>query len=76
MAEGAERYASRMGTDVQNAPERHPSIMRRAVAGLVLVAAVVLALHFVVSLVVAVFWFVLAAVVIVAVLWALKTILW
>jgi hypothetical protein len=65
-----------MRTDVQNVPERHPSIMRRAVAGLVLVAAVVLALHFIVSLVVAVFYFVLAVAIIVAVAWALKTIFW
>lgn len=76
MFERTERYAFPMRTDVQNVPERHPSIMRRAVAGLVLVAAVVLALHFVVSLVVAVFYFVLAAAVIVAVIWALKTIFW
>ncbi|HWD63694.1 MAG TPA: hypothetical protein VG405_00845 [Solirubrobacteraceae bacterium] len=65
-----------MRTEVQNVPERRPSIMRRAVAGLVVVAAVVLALHFIVSLVVAVFYFVLAVAVIVAVLWALKTLIW
>lgn len=65
-----------MRTDVQNAPERHPSIMRRAVATLVLVAAVVLAIHFIVGLVVAVFYFVLAVAVILAIFWALKTILW
>lgn len=73
----AERYAFPMPTDVQKLPEsRHPSILRRAVAGLVLVAAAVLAVHFIVGLVVAVFYFVAAVAVIVAVLWALKTIFW
>lgn len=65
-----------MRTDIQQAPERHPSILRRAAAGLVLVAAAVLAFHFIVGLVVTVFYFVLTLAVIVAVLWALKTIIW
>ncbi len=65
-----------MRTDVQNVPERRPSLARRAVAGLVAVAAVVLAIHFVIGLIMTVFYFVLAVAVIVAVLWALKTILW
>ena len=65
-----------MPTDVQKAPERHPTIFRRAVAGLVLVAAAVLIFHFIAGLVVAVFYVVLTVAVIVAVLWALKTIFW
>jgi hypothetical protein len=65
-----------MRTDVQNVPERHPSIVRRAVAGLVLVAGVVLVFHFVAGLLVAVFYVVAAVAVIVAVLWALKTLVW
>jgi hypothetical protein len=65
-----------MRTDVQNVPERHPSIVRRAVAGLVLVAAVVLVFHFIVGLIVTVFYVVAAVAVIVAVLWALKTLVW
>jgi hypothetical protein len=65
-----------MRTDVQNVPERHPSIVRRAVAGLVLVAAAVLAFHFIVGLIVTVFYVVAAVAVIVAVLWALKTLVW
>ncbi len=65
-----------MPGDVQRAPEQHPSIFRRAVAGLVLVAAAVLLFHFIAGLVVAVFYFVATLAVIVAVLWALKTIFW
>lgn len=66
-----------MSGDVQNVPKaQHPSILRRAVAGLVLIAVAVLAVHFIVGLVVAVFYFVVAVAAIVAVLWALKTIFW
>ncbi len=65
-----------MRTDVQNVPERHPSIVRRAVAALVLVAGVVLVFHFVVGLIVTVFYVVAAVAVIAAVLWALKTLVW
>jgi hypothetical protein len=65
-----------MRTDVQKAPERHPTILRRAVAGLVLVAAALLIIHFIAGLIVAVFYVVATLAVIVAVLWALKTIFW
>lgn len=65
-----------MRTDVQNVPERHPSIVRRAVAGLVVVAGVVLVFHFIVGLIVTVFYVVAAVAVIAAVLWALKTLVW
>jgi hypothetical protein len=44
-------------------------------AGLVLVAAAALVIHFAVGLVVAVFWTAVVLVAIVAVLWALKTLL-
>jgi len=49
-----------------------PPILRRAVAALVLVAIGVLVFHFVVSLVITVFWIVAVIAVIVAVLWAVK----
>jgi uncharacterized membrane protein YccC len=49
-----------------------PPILRRAVAALVLVAIGVLVFHFVVSLVITVFWVVAVIAVIVAVLWAVK----
>jgi hypothetical protein len=50
-------------------------VLRRVTAGLVLVAAAALVIHFAVGLVVAVFWTAVVLVAIVAVLWALKTIL-
>ena len=49
--------------------------MRKAVAGLVLVAVAALAIHFVIGLVVTVFWIALIVAVVAAVLWAVKTIL-
>lgn len=48
--------------------------MRRAVAALVLVAIGVLVFHFVVSLVITVFWIVAVIAVIAAVLWAVNEI--
>jgi hypothetical protein len=53
-----------------------PPILRRAAAGLVLALAAVLAVHFVIGLIMAVVYFVAVVAVIVAVAWALKTILW
>jgi len=47
-----------------------PPIMRRAVAALVLVAVGVLVFHFIVSLVMTVFWIVAIVAVIAAVVWA------
>jgi uncharacterized membrane protein YccC len=47
-----------------------PPIMRRAAAALVLVVAGVLVFHFVVGLVITVFWIVAVIAVIAAVLWA------
>jgi hypothetical protein len=47
---------------------------KRALAGLVLVAVAALAIHFIIGLVVTVFWIALIVAAVVAVLWALKTI--
>lgn len=52
-----------------------PPVMKRVVAGLVLIVVAALALHFIVSLVLAVFWVVVVIAAIVAVIWALNTIL-
>ncbi len=46
--------------------------MRRAVAGLILVAAAVLVFHIIAGLVVAVFWIVAVIAVIAAVVWAAR----
>jgi uncharacterized membrane protein YgaE (UPF0421/DUF939 family) len=53
-----------------------PSILRRLLAGVVLIAAVALALKLVIGFVIAIFWVVVTVAVIVAILWALKTLLW
>lgn len=64
-----------MGNDLEDRPAR-PPIVRRAVAGVVVVAAAALALHLVIGLVTAVFWFVVVIAAVAAVLWALKTLVW
>ena len=53
---------------------RHP-VVRRAFAGLVLVVAAALVLKVVIGFVIAIFWTVVAVAAVIAVLWALKTIL-
>jgi hypothetical protein len=51
-------------------------VLRRMTAGLVLLAVAALAIHLVIGLVLAVFWVAVVLVAAVAVLWALKTIVW
>jgi len=58
-----------MARQIESSRSR-PPIMRRAVAALVLVAIGVLVFHFVISLVITVFWIVAVVAVIAAVLWA------
>ncbi|MGH2858378.1 MAG: hypothetical protein ACRDMJ_12965 [Solirubrobacteraceae bacterium] len=50
-----------------------PPILKRAAAGLVLIAAAALAIHFVIGLIMTVFWIAVVVAAVVAVLWALKT---
>ncbi|HEY2316827.1 MAG TPA: hypothetical protein VGH67_00890 [Solirubrobacteraceae bacterium] len=64
-----------MNSDLERTRSR-PPILRKAVATLVLVAAVALVIHLVVGLVVAVFWIAVVVAAVVAVLWALKTLVW
>jgi hypothetical protein len=64
-----------MRSELEASPAR-PPILKRAFAGLVLIAAAALALKIVVGLVLAVFWFAVGIAVVIAVLWALKTIFW
>jgi uncharacterized membrane protein len=59
---------------LENRPERTP-VLRKAAAGLVLLAVAALVIHLAVGLIMAVFWVVVALVAVVAVLWALNTIL-
>jgi Flp pilus assembly protein TadB len=69
------RYASHMRNELEARPAR-PPILKRAVAGLILIAAAALAIHVVIGLVMTIFWVAVALVVAVAVIWALKTIVW
>jgi hypothetical protein len=59
----------------QEAPARTP-LMRRVLAFLVLVIAAVIAIKIVVGLVMSVFWILLGVAVVIAILWALKTLAW
>ena len=69
------RYAFRMARDIEHTRSR-PPVLRRAVALVVLVAVAALAVHLIVGLVMAVFWFVVVVAAIAAVLWAVKTLVW
>jgi hypothetical protein len=55
------------------ATRARPPILKRTAAALVLVAVAALAIHFLIGLVVAVFWVAVIVAAIVAVLWAVKT---
>jgi hypothetical protein len=57
------------------ASRSRPPILRKAAAGLILVAVAALAIHFVIGLVVAVFWIAVVVAAIVGVLWAVNTLL-
>jgi hypothetical protein len=57
------------------ASRSRPPILKKAAAGLILVAIAALAIHFVVGLVVAVFWIAVVVAAIVGVLWAVNTLL-
>jgi len=61
-----------MRTDLEAKPARTP-IVKRAAAGLILVAVAALAIHFVIGLIMTVFWLVVAVAAVIAVIWALKT---
>lgn len=61
--------------DYQVEPTRsRPPVLKRVAAGLVLIVAAALAIHFIIGLIMTVFWIVAIAAVVVAVIWALKTI--
>lgn len=53
-----------------------PPVLRRAVAGVVLIAVAALIVHAVIGMVLAVFWAIVAVAAILAVLWAVKTLVW
>ncbi len=64
-----------MQTELERRPARTP-ILRKAGAGLVLIVAAALAIHLVLSVATAIFWTVVTIAVVVAIIWALKTLIW
>jgi hypothetical protein len=64
-----------MRTEVEAQPH-HTPILRRAVAGVVLVVVAALAIKLAIGFVMAIFWTIVAVAAVVAVLWALKTLIW
>lgn len=66
-----------MRTDVEASPPAHkPSILRKAGAGVVLVIAAALILKVVIGFVIAIFWTVVIVAAVLAVLWAVKSLVW
>jgi hypothetical protein len=65
-----------MQTEIEAAPKRHTPVLRKALAGVVLIVAVALALKLVIGFVIAIFWTVVAIALAVAILWAIKTLVW
>lgn len=64
-----------MRNELEASPSR-PPILRRAVAGLVLIGAAALAIWIVIGIIKAVFFTAVVIVAVLAVLWALKTLVW
>ena len=69
----AARYAVIMDSQIE-ASRSKPPVLRRAVAGVVLVVAAALIIKLAIGFVMAIFWTVVVVAAIIAVLWALKTI--
>ena len=70
------RYASPMSTELEGRPEHHVSIVRKAFAGAVLVVAAALILKLLIGFVIAIFWVAVVVAAVIAVIWALKQIVW
>ena len=64
-----------MRTEIEAQPS-HTPVLRRALAGVVLIAVAALVVTLVVHVVMAIFWTLVAVAAVVAVLWALKTLFW
>lgn len=63
-----------MKSEVEATRSRTP-VLKKAAAGLILIAVAALVIHFVIGLVVAVFWIAVVVAAIVGVLWAVNTLL-
>jgi hypothetical protein len=66
------RYAVIMTSDLE-ATQAKPPILKRALAGVVLVVIAALAVKIVIGLVMSVFWIIVGVALVLAVLWAVNT---
>ena len=65
-----------METQAVEERRSHTPILRKGLAGLVLIVVAALAVKLLVGFVIAIFWVIVAVAAVLAVLWALKTIFW
>lgn len=65
-----------MDTQVEAHRSRSPAVVRKAVAGLVLVVAAALIIKLALGFVVWLFWTIVTVAVVVAIIWAIKTLIW
>ncbi|MBV9002472.1 MAG: hypothetical protein JO304_25685 [Solirubrobacterales bacterium] len=65
-----------MDTQVEAHRSRSPAVVRKAVAGLVLVVAAALVIKLALGFVVWLFWTIVTVAVVVAIIWAIKTLIW
>jgi hypothetical protein len=70
------RYALGMQRTELEQTQHHTPILRKALAGVVLVVAVALVIKLALGFVMAIFWTIVAVAVVIAILWALKTLIW
>jgi hypothetical protein len=61
-----------MKSELEASRTRTP-VVKKAFAGLILVAVAALAIHFIIGLVVAVFWIAVVVAAVIGVLWAVRT---
>ena len=64
-----------MNNDIEATRSRTP-VLRKVMAGAVLVIAAVVVVKLAIGLIAAVFWTVVVVAIVIAVLWALKTLVW
>lgn len=64
-----------MRTELEARPSRTP-VLRKVGAGLILVVIAALALKLAIGFILGIFWVIIAVAAVVAVLWALKTLVW
>jgi hypothetical protein len=64
-----------METELEARPH-HTPILRKLVAGVVLIIAAALVIKLAIGFVMAIFWTIVGVALVIAILWALKTIFW